>query len=115
MLLHLAVIPGVTALLICVFHIVTTCLSDPLVWTQSIHFESPNDPRRHIKRLSEDVVSKIAAGEVVQRPSSALKEMIENSIDAHATNIIISISHGGLKQMQIQDNGDGILVWIVFH
>ena len=105
---------AITAVLFCVFHIDTTCLSDPLVWTQSIHFESPNDPRRHIKRLSEDVVSKIAAGEVVQRPSSALKEMIENSIDAHATNIIISISHGGLKQMQIQDTGDGILVCIVF-
>lgn len=39
-----------------------------------------------------------------------MKEMVENSIDAHATNIVVSLSKGGMKQMQIQDNGDGILV-----
>ena len=41
-----------------------------------------------------------------------MKEMVENSIDAHATNIVVTISKGGLKQMQIQDNGDGIQVLI---
>lgn len=44
------------------------------------------------------------------RPGAALKEMMENSIDAHATNIVVSLNKGGMKQMQIQDNGDGILV-----
>ena len=44
------------------------------------------------------------------RPGAALKEMVENSIDAHATNIVVSLNKGGMKQMQIQDNGDGILV-----
>mgnify|MGYP002709769709 FL=1 len=39
-----------------------------------------------------------------------MKEMVENSIDAHATNIVVSLNKGGMKQMQIQDNGDGILV-----
>lgn len=44
------------------------------------------------------------------RPGAALKEMVENSIDAHATSIVVSLNKGGMKQMQIQDNGDGILV-----
>ncbi|KAG5437472.1 hypothetical protein PCANB_000900 [Pneumocystis canis] len=67
-----------------------------------------NLPRR-ILPLDANVVSKIAAGEIIQRPFNALKELIENSVDAGATSIDVLIEGGGLKLLQVSDNGHGIM------
>ena len=58
--------------------------------------------------LDETTINKIAAGEVVERPASVIKELIENSIDASATNIEIEIGDGGVAYMRITDNGIGM-------
>ena len=61
-----------------------------------------------IKVLDSLTANMIAAGEVVERPSSAVKELIENSIDAHATRIAVEITDGGKTCIKVTDNGDGM-------
>lgn len=62
-----------------------------------------------INILSDDTVDKIAAGEVVERPSSVVKELVENSIDSGANSVSVSIRGGGITEIRISDNGSGIL------
>lgn len=63
---------------------------------------------RRIKKLEDTISNKIAAGEVVERPSSVVKELIENSIDAMATNITIEVENAGKSFIRVTDNGSGI-------
>lgn len=64
----------------------------------------------HLQALDPHVVNKIAAGEIIVAPVNALKELIENSVDAGATALEVLVKEGGLKLLQITDNGSGIQV-----
>jgi len=68
-----------------------------------------NPSKRKIHLLAPSIAERIAAGEVIERPASVVKELVENSLDAHSTEIIVNLEDGGKSLIEIIDNGEGML------
>ena len=77
-------------------------------WLDLKHYKGPIKPMNVIRILPEKVASQIAAGEVIERPASVVRELLDNSIDAGSTSVVLKIANGGKRLIRVSDNGVGM-------